>query len=280
MPSSLDLAGRLAGVVAAQQEVLGSITDLDRVLERVVESSTELTEGSGAVVELVDGDVLVYRAASGAAKQHLGFSLPLKGSLSGHAVAERSVIRCDDTETDPRVDLDACRRIGVRSMIVAPLIEGDRAIGVLKVYSDKPAAFGDLDAYVVQLLAGMSAGALLQARTFEESRNSEERYRLLFERNVAGVFRSTRDGRILDCNEALVTYFGYGSREELMEQPTWDLYQERAERESLLASLQSASSMTNVRLHFRRKDGSAMTALMNVSLVGGQLLGTIVTEPA
>ena len=280
MPSSLDLAGRLAGVVAAQQEILGSITDLDRVLERVVESSAELTEGSGAVVELVDGDALVYRAASGAAKQHLGFSLPLQGSLSGHAVRERKVMRCDDTENDPRVDREACRRIGVRSMIVAPLIEGDRALGVLKVYSDRTEAFGDLDAYVVQLLAGMSASALLQARTFEESRNSEERYRMLFERNVAGVFRSTSDGRILDCNEALVTYFGYGSREELMAQPTWDLYEERAERESLLASLQKAPALTNVRLHFRRKDGSAMTALMNVSLVGGQLLGTIVSEPA
>jgi PAS domain S-box-containing protein len=279
MPSSLDLAGRLAGVVAAQQEILGSITDLDRVLEKVVESSAELTDASGAVVEVVDGDVLVYRAASGTAKQHLGASLPLQGSLSGHAVAERKVMRSDDTEADPRVDRDACRRIGVRSMIVAPLVEGGRAIGVLKVYSDRKEAFGDLDVYVVQLLAGMSAGALLQARTFEESRNSEERYRMLFERNVAGVFRSTREGRILDCNEALVTYFGYGSREELMAQPTWDLYQERAERESLLASLQSGSPMTNVRLHFRRKDGSAMTALMNVSLVGGQLLGTIVSEP-
>jgi PAS domain S-box-containing protein len=276
MPSSLDLASRLAGVVEAQQEVLTAITDLDRVLEAIIRRCPELTGGTGAVVELVDGDELVYRAASGAARKHVGLYLPMQGSLSGQSVTERKVMRCDDTEHDPRVDHEACRRIGLRSMIVAPLLEGDQAIGVLKTYSDQPNNFSDLDAYVVQLLAGMTAGALLQARTFEERRVSEEHYRLLFERNVAGVFRSTREGRILDCNEALVSYFGYGSREELMALPTWDLYQERGERDSLLSSLKETEAMTNVRLHFRRKDGSPMTALMNVSIIDDHLLGTIV----
>jgi PAS domain S-box-containing protein len=128
----------------------------------------------------------------------------------------------------------------------------------------------------------MTSAALSQARAFQERRASEERYRLLFERNVAGVFRSTRDGRILDCNDALATYFGYSSREEFMAQPTWDLYQQRAEREALLRSLEHESALTNVRLHFKRKDGSPMTALMNVSILnasgGEQLLGTIVAD--
>ena len=276
MPSSLDLAGRLAGVVAVQQEILGVVSDVDRVLQLVVDRSAELTRGTGAVVELVDRDELVYRAASGMAAKHVGLYLPLEGSLSGEVVMKRMVLRCDDTETDTRVDKEACRMIGLRSMVIAPLIDGDRAIGALKAFSDRPNNFDDLDAYVVQLLAGMTSAALQQARAFEARRISEERYRLLFEQNVAGVFRSTRDGRILDCNDALVQSFGYSSREELMAQPTWDLYQERGERESLLKSLETANAMTNVRLHFKRKDGSAMTALMNVSVMGEQLLGTIV----
>lgn len=276
MPSSLDLAGRLAGVVAVQQEILRAVSELDRVLQLVVDRSAEMTGGTGAVVEIVDRDELVYRAASGMATKHVGLYLPLEGSLSGEVVAKRMVMRCDDSETDDRVDREACRMIGLRSMVIAPLLEGDQALGVLKAFSDRPNNFDDLDAYVVQLLAGMTSAALQQARAFDEKRKSEERYRLLFEQNVAGVFRSTRDGRILDCNEALVKSFGYTSREELMAQPTWDLYQERTEREGLLRSLETAPAITNVQLHFRRKDGSAMTALMNVSVMGEHLLGTIV----
>lgn len=283
MPSSLDLAGRLAGVVAVQQEILSAVTDLDRVLQIIVDRSAELTGGTGAVVELVDRDELVYRAASGVAAKHVGLYLPLEGSLSGEVVGKRMVMRCDDSETDPRVDREACRMIGLRSMIIAPLLEGDHAVGVLKTLSDRANGFNDLDAYVIQLIAGMTSAALLQARAFQERRVSEERYRLLFEQNVAGVFRSTRDGRILDCNEALAAAFGYDSREELMAQPTWNLYQERAEREALLKSLAESTALTNVRLHFRRKDGSPMTALMNVSVLaasgGDQLLGTIVATP-
>ena len=276
MASSLDLAGRLAGVVAVQQEILTAVSDLDRVLQLVVDRTPELTGGTGAVVELVDRDELVYRAASGVAAKHVGLYLPIESSLSGQVVTTRTMLRCDDSDTDPRVDREACRMIGIRSMIIAPLLDGDKALGALKAFSDRAGAFSDLDAYGIQLLAGMTSAALQQARAFQERRLSEERYRLLFEQNVAGVFRSTRDGQILDCNDALVRSFGYASREELMAKPTWDLYQERDERESLLESLKSSKAITNVCLHFKRKDGSPMTALMNVSVMGEQLLGTIV----
>ncbi len=273
MPSSLDVANRLAGVVSAQQAILNAITEPDGVLQVIADRTAELTEGKGALIELVHGEDLVIRAVSGAEKRLVGFHLPMSDSLSGEAVRQRAVMRCDDADTDPRVDREARQTIGVRSLIIAPLLEGDHVAGVLTAFSDRANAFDDLSAHVLQLLAGMTSGALMQATTFE-------RYRLLFERNVAGVFRSTRDGKILDCNDALASYFGYGSREELMAQPTWDLYQDRADREALLEGLASGAALTNVRLRFKRKDGSPMTGLMTVSLLsaggGEQLLGTIV----
>jgi PAS domain S-box-containing protein len=273
MPSSLDVANRLAGVVSAQQAILNAITDLDGVLQVIADRTAALTEGKGALIELVHGGDLVIRAVSGSETKLIGFHLPMNGSLSGEAVRQRAVMRCDDVDTDSRVDREAARTIGVRSLITAPLLDGENVTGVLTAFSDRANAFDDLSAHVLQLLAGMASGALMQASTLE-------RYRLLFERNVAGVFRSTRDGRILDCNDALVSYFGYGSREELMAQPTWDLYQDRADREALLEALSSGAALTNVRLRFKRKDGSPMTGLMTVSLLGAgsseQLLGTIV----
>ena len=278
MTTSLDLAERLSAVVETQREILEVVDDFERVLQVIVERTAALTSGTGAVIELVDGEELVYRAASGTAARHVGLYLPLQGSLSGQVVRDRIVLRCDDSETDERVDREACRMIGVRSMIIAPLLHGVEVSGVLKTLSDKPNGFDDLDAYVIQLLAGMTAAALLQARAFQASKASEERYRMLFEQNVAGVFRSTREGEILDCNDALVRYFGYDSRQDLMAQKTWDLYQQRADRESLLSSLERDAALTNVHLRFKRKDGSEMNGVMNISVMGTQLLGTIVAD--
>jgi len=281
MPSSLELATRLSAVVATQQEVLAAITDLDKVLSLVVDRTPEVTNGDGAVIEFVEGDELFYRAASGVAKAHVGLHLPFAGSLSGRAVTAKTVLQSDDTEHDSRVDGEACRRIGIRSMIIAPLLEGDVAVGALKTFSARPRAFSDLDAYALQLLAGMASGALTQARAFREREASEARYRMLFDRNVAGVFRSTLDGRILDCNEALVQSLGYDSREELLAIPAWELYHERAMREELIGLLRNNRMLTNVRVPLKRKDGASVLGVVNVGLVPGDkgevhLLGTVV----
>lgn len=281
MPSSIDLAARLADVVRTQQEVLAAITDLEEVMKKIVTLTPRVTNGDGAVIELVEGDELVYRAASGLAEKHVGLRLPIAGSLSGRAVAAKDLMRCDDTDVDPRVDGPACRAIGIRSMIIAPLLEGGGAAGALKSFASAANAFDDLDTYALQLLAGMTSGALTQARAFRDREASEARYRLLFDRNVAGVFRSTLDGRILDCNDSLVRYLGYDSRDELLGHPAWDLYHNRSDRERLLEIVQKERTMLNIRMPFRRKDGSSLLGVISASIVPGEsdekhLLGTIV----
>jgi len=281
MPNSLDLAARLAAVVRTQQEVFAAITDIDKVMALVVERVPDVTNGDGSVIEIVEGDQLVYRAASGPARKHVGLRLAFEGSLSGRSVREQTAMRCDDTETDPRVDAAACRAIGIRSMIIAPLLEGTTAVGALKSFSPRPNDFDDLDTYALQLLAGMTSGALTQAHTFRELQASEERYRLLFDRNVAGVFRSTLDGRMLDCNDALVGYLGYASREEVLALKAWDFYHQRSDREQMLDLLRRNRALLQVRIALRRKDGSSVLGVVNASLVPGDgdgehLLGTIV----
>jgi PAS domain S-box-containing protein len=266
--------------VATQQDVLAAITDPDKVMSLVVQRTPDVTNGTGAVIEFVSGDELVYRAASGAAQNHAGLRLSLHSSLSGVAVREKTLVRCDNTESDPRVDGAACRALGIRSMIIAPLLENQTAVGALKTFSSIADAFSDLDAYALQLMAGMTSAALTQARTFRDLEVSEARYRMLFEQNVAGVFRSTMDGRILDCNEALAQFLGYDSREDLLTRSAWSLYHNRADREELLRLVKS-QSMLNIRMPFARKDGTSLLAVLNASLLPGagddrELLGTIV----
>lgn len=106
---------------------------------------------------------------------------------------------------------------------------------------------------------------------------SEERYRLLFERNLAGVFRSTVGGKILDCNESFARMLGYG-RQELMEQSSWSLYAAPRDREAYVYRLKQQFALSNVELRLRRKDGSLLWVLENVSLLADQYEGSLVME--
>lgn len=107
-------------------------------------------------------------------------------------------------------------------------------------------------------------------RQIEEAlRISEKRYRTLFERNLAGVYRSTLDGRILDCNESFARIFGYASREEVLQQTAWDMYIKREDREAAVAKLLERQNLTNYEICLRRKDGSSVWVLESEHLIEG-----------
>jgi len=98
-------------------------------------------------------------------------------------------------------------------------------------------------------------------------RKSERRYRMLFERNLAGVYRTTTDGVVLDCNEAFARALGYESVEEIKKHRSQDFYHHPRRRESFLGKLQGPNVLTNVQTLLKRKDGSPLWVLENVTLV-------------
>jgi diguanylate cyclase (GGDEF)-like protein len=154
---------RLLEVINTQTEIARLGIDLGTVMAVVAERSQKLTGADGAVIELAEGDDMVYRASSGIAQNQLGLRLKRSGSISGLCVAAGKPLRCEDSETDPRVDREACRRVGLRSLIVTPLMHGETVVGALKVLSRNAGAFGDEDAYVLDLLSGMVAAAMFHA---------------------------------------------------------------------------------------------------------------------
>src|SRR5262249_57227228 len=96
-----------------------------------------------------------------------GRRLETHASLSGGCVRTGQALRCDDAEADERVDRRACRTVGLRSMIVVPLLYDRRAVGVLKVLSPQPGAFTDRDVQTLQLMSGLLAAALSHAAAYE-----------------------------------------------------------------------------------------------------------------
>jgi diguanylate cyclase (GGDEF)-like protein len=157
---------RLLGIIRFQTEIAKVGLDLAVVIERVALLAQLLTGGSGAVVELAEGEEMVYRAASGIAERQLGLRLARRGSLSGLCVEQGVPLRCEDSETDARVDREACRLVGLRSMIVVPLRHGDLTVGVLKVLSAQPAAFQDAELLTLELISEVVASALVHATRY------------------------------------------------------------------------------------------------------------------
>jgi diguanylate cyclase (GGDEF)-like protein/PAS domain S-box-containing protein len=107
-------------------------------------------------------------------------------------------------------------------------------------------------------------------RAEEHLRSSEERYRLLFERNLAGVYRATFKGRLLECNEAFARILGYASREEVLARSVFDLFFDRSDREDSLRRLEEKGTLTNFELRMRRKDETAVWVLENETLLRGE----------
>jgi len=115
-----------------------------------------------------------------------------------------------------------------------------------------------------------------RARAAEHA--SEQRYRALFERNLAGVFRSTVDGRLLDCNQALAEMLGFASCAEAMAAGATALYFSPGEQEAFLARLSHERTLNNVEVRLRKHDGSAIWVLENVTLLGDEEAGVPVLE--
>lgn len=103
-------------------------------------------------------------------------------------------------------------------------------------------------------------------RTARALQESEERYRLLFEHGFAGISRSSLDGRMLECNEAMAKIFGCESRDELLRHYATDFYFNPAERQQLIDELKRHGRLRNYERLVKRKDGSPIWTLANFSL--------------
>ena len=118
-------------------------------------------------------------------------------------------------------------------------------------------------------VVGVAIDVTEPQRARRAAQTSEDRYRHLFERNLAGVFRTTIDGQILDCNDSFAHILGCSSREEMLQHPAWDFYLTAADRHRALHRLKERQMLNNYEHCLRRRDGSLVWVLENGSLVDG-----------
>jgi len=94
------------------------------------------------------------------------------------------------------------------------------------------------------------------------------RYRSLFDRSLAGVFRTTSAGTLVDCNDALAHLLGFESREALLAHPAMiDRYFTPDDRQALMAPLRAAGRVAGFEVKMRRRDDRPVWALVSATML-------------
>ncbi len=159
----------LMKIITIQTEVVQQGIDLSKIMDLVTQRAQQITNADGACIELAEETELVYSAASGIAENHLGLRLKTKDSLSGECIKWKIPLLSNDIEYDDRVNKDACRKIGLKSMVVVPLICKDDVVGVLKVLSKKPNHFNTDSIKILEFMSDLIAAAMFNAIKNEKS---------------------------------------------------------------------------------------------------------------
>lgn len=166
-------AERLTVLLEAQREIAGANLDYSSLVELILERMSQMTAAEGASLEVVEGDEMVYEAATGIAAPFVGLRLKIAESLSGSCMMSSQLVRVDDSESHLLANRQACQRIGLRSMVLVPLKYGQDSLGVLKLMSPRVAAFSIEVEPMVRLMSEFLSATIARKKAETALRLSE-----------------------------------------------------------------------------------------------------------
>ncbi|MGA2791781.1 MAG: PAS domain S-box protein [Candidatus Bathyarchaeia archaeon] len=216
-----DYEGKLLALHHHAQQ-LATATTMDEIMNHTLDAM-ELSLGfSSADFSIVDAGkrCLHLRGRRGSSPSFSELPLDGPGISVKTANTGKTILIVDARGEDAYVDDEG--RAGKEatpvklSELAVPVILDDAVVVVLNVESDRPSAFTNVDQRLLETLASHVASSLGRLQREEKLRESEEKYRSLFDRMLDGVYRSTREGRFVDVNPAFVKMFGYSSKQEML----------------------------------------------------------------
>ncbi len=134
--------------------------ELEPAIGAITERAQVLTGATGAAIALRRGDEVICRARAGRTAPDLGVRLQTDSGVSAECLSSGEVVLCNDAHSNPRADRGTCERLGVRSILAAPLRQLHRTLGVFEVLSPTPNAFDTQDVATMQLLSSMMVTAI------------------------------------------------------------------------------------------------------------------------
>ena len=159
VPISLRFPGDDSGKSLAEM----AQRDLEAALQLLAERAQYITGASGAAIALREGREMICRASAGSSAPELGAELQVNSGLTGESVRARQLLRCDDADSDSRVNRESCRALGIKSVMVMPLLRERDVIGVFELLADRTNAFEERDVTALERLTEMILTALEHA---------------------------------------------------------------------------------------------------------------------
>ena len=175
-----------------------------------------------------------------------------------------------DLETDGLWDLrrEAARQAGLPGAWCTPIVAASGGtVGTISVYRRERGLPSALDQELMSRMAQI-AGIAIERRCAEDAlRASEAKFRGLFDSVMEGVYRTTREGRLLDVNPAFVQILGYASAEEVYRASAESLYWYPSDRDTYIRRMDSDGELRNEEMVLRRKDGSMLVVVDNSRVI-------------
>lgn len=206
---------------------------------------TAVPAADGGVIELVDGETLIYHTAAGSLAPHQGVRVPLGRSTSGACYRTNQPILLADASTDARVDQAIKAKIGVGSAVHAPIAQGTRVLGVLKLQASRAGAFSPRDLEQAALFAGVATAGLTAVSAVAAQRAlwaGERRYKAVFESAIDyAIIVLDLEGQVTDWNTGAVNILGW-TAEEMIGKPA-DVFFTPEDRAANIAAQEMHSAL-------------------------------------
>ncbi len=279
---------RAEAVAAAERRVLEKIAvhaPLDEALEHVARGVESVIASGLCAISLFDRESSSLRFGAApslarkfvAAMDHCPVGVGV-GSCAAAVYLARTVMVANiesDAFWEHRREAAAAAKI--RAAWSSPILQSDGSIvGTIALYRRESGLPSNRDQDLVLRLGQLAGIAIERHGAAAAVRDSEAKFRGLFQSVMEAVFQTTLDGKFLAVNRAFVEMLGYDSAEEVYELNALGLYSSAADREAILRGLESSGEVRNLEVSLARKDGSAIVVLESCRAVrdlSGRMIG-------
>ncbi len=282
-----------ANELEALRTTMADITaelELSALLQAIVERATLLLAATGGELGLYEEASREIRivVSHNLDKDYVGTRHAIGEGAMGRVAQHREPLIIEDYHTwEGRAPQYA--HIPIRASMAAPLMVGDRLVGVITIHTTDPTRqFSPADLHLLDLFAQQAAIAIENARLYEQAqqeiddrvraeaelhryqeqleelvaertkelKESEQRYRSLFDGVPVGLYRTTPDGQVVDFNPMLVQMLGYPSREAGLAVNTADMYLKPGDRLRWQALMEQEGVVHDFEVQLRRRDNA------------------------
>jgi PAS domain S-box-containing protein len=270
-------------IMAEIGRIISSTLNIEEVYERFSEEVRKLISFDRIAIRTIDSKentaAVAYISGVDVENHRLGDTTPLSNSVAEECIRTQSGFLFQPESMDEVINrfpnLLPTLETGLRSMIFVPLISKDQVIGILSLQATRASAYAEKDLRHAERIGNQIAGAIANGqlfmqlkRTEEALRESEGKFRDLYDNAPLGYHEYDKEGRITKVNQTDLEMLGY-TAEELIGQPIWKLNaREETVREQVLAKLAGNSPPgRNLERTYRRKDGTTFPVLIQDRLI-------------